>query len=192
MAANVLISNRGANMKTFTIATAALAAASILTAATGNRQVTDNPKSPSADTYMMLNDKTVTIEYNAPSANGRKVEGGLIPYNGIYRMGADAATTLTAPLDLMIGNLHVPAGVYTLYLQASESGDWHLAVNKQTKQWGTVYNQGQDLGRVPMKLTKLASPVEKFKITLMPKNKTTGELSVEWGSTKATVPVKAM
>jgi hypothetical protein len=179
-------------MKTFAIATTALAAVAILTAATGNRQVTDNPKSPSADTFMMLNDKTVTIEYNAPSASGRKVEGGLIPYNRIYRMGADAATTLTAPLDLMIGNLHVPAGVYTLYLQANEGGDWQLAVNKQTKQWGTIYNQDQDLGRTPMKLTKLTSPVEKFKISLMPKNKTTGELSVEWGSTKATVPVKAM
>jgi hypothetical protein len=80
----------------------------------------------------------------------------------------------------------VPAGVHTLYLQASESGPWQLVVNKQTKQWGTVYNQDQDLGRTAMKLTKLGSPVETFKITLSAK-----ELAVEWGNTKATVPIKA-
>jgi hypothetical protein len=134
----------------------------------------------------MVGGKSVTIEYNAPSARGRKVEGGLIPYTEIYRMGADAATTLTTDTDLMIGNLKVPKGVYTLYLQASESGPWQLVVNKQTKQWGTVYKQDQDLGRTNMKVTKLDSAVEKFKIELG-----SGMLTVEWGNTKATVPVKA-
>jgi hypothetical protein len=173
-------------MKTLTIAATALAAVAFLSAATGNRQVTENAKSPSADTSMTVNGKNVIIEYNAPSAGGRKVEGGLIPYTKIYRMGADAATTLTTETDLMIGSVHVPKGVYTLYLQASEGGDWQLVVNKQTKQWGTVYNKDQDLGRTAMKLTKLDSPVEKFKITLA-----SGMLTVEWGNTKATVPVKA-
>ena len=177
-------------MKILTFAATALAAAAILTAATGNRQVTNNPKSPSAETSIDLGGKKVIIEYNAPSARGRKVEGELIPYNEIYRMGADAATTLTTDTDLEIGALRVPMGVYTLYLQARESGDWQLAVNKQTKQWGTVYNQDQDLGRTPMKLTKLATPVERFKITLTTKSAGIGELSVEWGHTKATVPVK--
>jgi Protein of unknown function (DUF2911) len=169
---------------------AALAAVAILTAATGNRQVTQNAKSPSAETSMNLGGKTVTIEYNAPSARGRKVEGELIPYSDIYRMGADAATTLTTDTDIMIGDLKVPKGVYTLYLQAKENGPWQLAVNKQTKQWGTVYNQDQDLGRTAMKVTTLDGAVETFKITLTPRGPG-GELSVEWGHTKATVPIKA-
>jgi hypothetical protein len=87
----------------------------------------------------------------------------------------------------MIGNLHVPKGVYTLYLQAAESEPWMLAVNKQTKQWGTIYNQDQDLGRTPMKVSKLDSKVETFKLTLA-----NGMLTMEWGNTKATVPVKGM
>lgn len=174
-------------MKTVKLMGAALTAAVLLTAATGNRQVTENAKSPSADTSMMVNGKNVTIEYNAPSASDRKVEGNLIPYTRIYRMGADAATTLTTDTDLMIGNLHVPKGVYTLYLQAHENEPWELVVNKQTKQWGTVYNKDQDLGRTPMKVTKLDSMVEKFKITLA-----NGMLTVEWGHSKATVPVKGM
>lgn len=178
-------------MKILTISTAALAAAAILAAATGNRGVTDNPKSPSADTSMTLGGKNVIIEYNAPSARGRAVEGGLIPYDSIYRMGADNATTLTTDTDLMIGDLHVPKGVYTLYLQAKEDGAWQLAVNKQTKQWGTVYNQDQDLGRTAMKVTKLSAPVETFKITLAARGPAAGELAVEWGHSKATVPIRA-
>jgi hypothetical protein len=179
-------------MKILKFSAADLAAAAILIAATGNRQVTENAKSPSAEASMSLAGKSVIIEYNAPSAHGRKVEGGLIPYSEIYRMGADAATTLTTDTNMMIGDLKIPKGVYTLYLQASEGGDWQLVVNKQTKQWGTIYKQDQDFGRTAMKLTKLGSPVETFKITLTPRGPAAGELSVEWGNTKATVPVKAI
>ena len=156
----------------------------ILTAATGNRRVTQNKQSPPAETSTKIGGQAVTIEYNAPSARGRKVEGGLVPYGEIWRLGADSATTLTTDTNLKIGNLEVPKGVYTLYIAASESG-WQLVVNKQKGQWGTEYNQPQDLGRVPMKVTKLSQPVETLKISL-----TDGMLEIEWGNTKASVPVK--
>jgi len=178
-------------MRIISYSLASLAAVAILTAATGNRGVTENAKSPSADTSITLAGQKVTIEYNAPSASGRKVEGELIPYTRYYRLGADNATTLTADTNLMIGNLKVPKGVYTLYLHAKENGDWQLAVNKETGQWGTVYHANQDLGRTPMKLTKLDTPLEKFKITLTSKSATAGELAVEWGQSKAVVPVSA-
>jgi Protein of unknown function (DUF2911) len=154
-----------------------------------NRKTTDNPKSPSASTTVTLSGKTITIEYNAPSARGRKVEGGLIPYGEVWRTGADAATTLTTQADIMIGDLRVPMGVYTLYTLASENG-WNLIVNKQTGQWGTEYDQGQDLGRVPMKLSKAGSPEEKLHLTLKEDGASAGTLSLRWGSTEATVPVK--
>ena len=161
-----------------------LSAFVILTASTGNRRVTQNKQSPPADTTMKVGGKDVTIEYNAPSARGRKVEGGLIPYGEVWRLGADSATTLTADTNLKIGDLAVPKGVYTLYIAASEGG-WKLVVNKQKGQWGTEYNESQDLGRVPLKLAKLSSPVETLKITL-----NNSMLEIEWGSTKASVPVK--
>ena len=108
-------------------------------------------------------------------------------------MGADAATTLTTDKDIVIGNVKVPAGVHTLYLQAHESGPWQLVVNKQTKQWGTIYNQDQDLGRAAMKLSKTDGMVEKLKISVLSittDHATGGEIDVEWGNTKATVPIK--
>lgn len=179
-------------MKILSFALPALAAVALFAASTGNRQVTQNQRSPTAETSMTLDGKNVIIEYNAPSARGREVEGGLIPYGEIYRMGADAATTLTTDTDLLIGDLHVMKGIYTLYLQANQSGPWQLAVNQQTHQWGTVYDQSKDLGRTAMKLTKLGSPVETFKITLTAHGPSMGELAVEWGHTKATVPIKRL
>jgi hypothetical protein len=168
-------------MKTIALLFTAFA---LLTAATGNRRVTQNKQSPPADTSMKVGGKDVTIEYNAPSVRGRKVEGGLIPYGQVWRLGADSATTLTTDTDLKIGNLSVPKGVYTLYIAATEGG-WNLVVNKQKGQWGTEYNESQDLGRVPLKLTKLSQPVETLKITM-----NNGMLDIEWGSTKASVAVK--
>jgi hypothetical protein len=166
------------------------AAVAMLAAATGNRKVTNNAQSPSADTSVKLKGREITIEYNAPSARGRKVEGGLIPYGQWYRMGADSATTLTTDADVTIGSLQVPKGVHTLYLLASENGDWKLIVNNQTGQWGTVYDESKDLGRTSMKVTKLSSPVDTFKITLASVEPDQATLSVEWGTTKASVPVK--
>jgi hypothetical protein len=108
----------------------------------------------------------------------------------VWRFGADAATTLTTEGDIMIGNLRVPKGVHTLYIMASESG-WKLIVNKQTGQWGTQYSEGDDLGRVDLKLAKTAQPVETLKISLAPAGGNAATLQIEWGGTRATVPVKA-
>ena len=169
------------------ISLAALTAV-LLTAATGNRQVTQNDLSPSAETGIQLGGHAVTVEYNAPSVRGRQVEGGLIPYDTWYRLGADAATTITTGADIKIGDLRVPKGAHTLFLYATKGG-WKLIVNKQTKQWGLDYDEKQDLGRVPMTLSKLPSPLEKFRITLKATGPKTGLLTVEWNLTKAEVPV---
>lgn len=168
---------------------AMLCAGAVALAATGNRHTQPNDLSPAAETSVTLAGHAITIEYNAPSARGRKVEGGLIPYDSWYRLGADAATTLTTDADVTIGNLRVPKGAHTLFLYATASGPWKLIVNKQTGQWGLEYHEDQDLGRVPMKLTKLDHLVETFKITLTKTGERSATLSVEWGNTKVEVPV---
>ena len=89
----------------------------------------------------------ISIEYGRPYMKGRKIEGGLIPYDSIWRAGADEATTLTSDKALVIGGTKVPAGKHTLYVAAT-AGDWQLAINNQTGQWGTDYDQKQDLARV--------------------------------------------
>ena len=113
-----------------------------------------------------------------------------MPYGKVWRTGANAATTLTSEGDLTIGGLAVPAGKYTLFTIPGET-EWTLIVNKQTGQWGTAYDEKQDLGRVPMKVAALPSPREEMTIALRPADGGKGTLAVEWEGTAATVDVVA-
>jgi len=147
--------------------------------------------SPPAQASVTLDGKPVTIDYSAPSLRGRKVFGSLLPYDNVWRTGANAATTLTTPVNLKIGDLSVPAGTYTIYSLPSVT-TWKLIVNKQTKQWGTVYNQDQDLGRVDMtKGPTPAAPVEQFAIKFEDTRGKKTQLHLIWENTDAYVPVTA-
>src|SRR5262249_25421417 len=147
--------------------------------------------SPPGTAEVTLKGKKVTIDYSRPSLRGRKAIGGdLVPYDKVWRTGANEATTLVTQTDLNIGGIKVPAGTYTLYTLPSES-TWKLIINKQTGQWGTVYNQDQDLARVDMTKSSIAAPVEQFTITLNPAGSDKASLVMEWEQTRLTVPIKA-
>jgi hypothetical protein len=146
--------------------------------------------SPPAKAEVTLPNAAITIDYSAPSARGRTVFGALVPYGEVWRTGANAATTLKTSGNLQIGDLSVPEGTYTLYSLPTADG-WKLIVNKQTKQWGTVYNQPQDLGRTAMSVASTAAPLETMVIDF---EKTTGnatELHVKWAGVDASVQVNA-
>ena len=146
--------------------------------------------SPPAKADVTLPSAAITIDYSTPSVRGRKIFGGLVPYGKVWRTGANPATTIKTTGDLMIGDLKVPAGTYTLYtLPTADS--WKLIVNKQTGQWGTVYNEPQDLGRTPMTVGSTPSPVEKMVIDF---EKTAGdltELHIKWADVDASVKITA-
>lgn len=151
------------------------------------------PASPRDSVKTAIGTTIVSVNYGRPSKRGRDIFGGLndMKWGMTWRMGANEATTLTTTKDLMIGNLHVPAGSYTLRVLLEESGKWQLIVNKQTGQWGTEYKPEMDLGRVPMTVTHPAAVTEQMEITISSKGKT-GELSVAWDKTKASVPLMVM
>lgn len=141
--------------------------------------------SPPMTAEMTLNGKKVTIKYSAPSMRGRKIMGGLVPFGKVWRTGANEATVLTTETDLMIGNVAVPKGSYTLWTLPGESA-WKLIINKQTGQWGTQYDEKQDLARVDMKVGKTSAPVEQFVISLAAQGKG-GVLKMEWENTSVSV-----
>src|SRR6266849_5228821 len=85
----------------------------------------------------------IAITYGQPHARGRIVEGGLMPLDTIWRLGANAATTLHTDVDLTLGDLHVPRGDYSLFLRYSRSAT-HLIVNRGTGQWSTEYDRSKD------------------------------------------------
>ena len=146
--------------------------------------------SPPADTSQAVDGKTVSIHYSAPSKGGREIFGALVPYDKVWRTGANAATALKTDANLKIGTAAVPPGSYTLYSLPS-SGTWKLIINKQTGQWGTKYDESQDLARVEMKKTTLASPQETMSITLDPFQGKASTLHVKWDTTEVAVPVTA-
>jgi len=147
------------------------------------------PASPPGTASVTFGDgKTVTINYSRPSMRGRQIFGGLVPYGQVWRTGANAATSLKTDVDLTIGGANVPAGSYTLYTIPNENA-WKLIINKQTGQWGTNYDEGKDLARVDMKVSKNASPTEQFTISLDKTGDTSATLKLDWANATATVPV---
>ena len=148
------------------------------------------PLSPAAKAEVTLAGASVSIDYSAPSARGRTIFGGLVPYGQVWRTGANAATTLKTGVDLKIGSLAVPAGTYTIYSLPTEDG-WMLIVNKQTGQWGTVYDQAQDLGRVALTKGMASSPLETFVIDFEKTMGASTELHLKWVGLDLSVPVTA-
>lgn len=149
----------------------------------------NKPASPPGEASVSFADgKTVTIKYSRPSVKGRKIFGGLVPYDQVWRTGANAATSLSTDTDLDIGGTTVPKGNYTIYSLPTQNG-WKLIINKQTGQWGTKYDPSQDLGRVDMKVTKLSSPVEEFTISLDKAGPDAATLKLQWENTEGSVSV---
>lgn len=128
----------------------------------------------------------VLIDYGRPSMRGRTVFGAVVPWNTVWRLGANAATQLVTNKTLTFGSSKVEPGTYSLFALPSESG-WKLIINRQHGQWGTVYDSTKDLARVPLKTAQLNDAVEQFTFNVDGKDKN-GTLSFEWERTKASIP----
>src|SRR5205807_7739558 len=109
--------------------------------------------------------KTITVAYSSPRMRGRKIFGDLVPFDEVWRTGADDATSFTTNSDLVVGGKNVPAGSYTLFTLPTQS-KWTLIISKQTGQFGIPYPGEQfDFARVEMKVSKLPAPLENFTIS---------------------------
>jgi len=144
------------------------------------------PGSPHETAKATVGGATISVEYGRPYMRGRKIMGSLVPYGQVWRTGADAATTLTTSKALAIGGATVPAGKVTLYTLPAEAG-WKLIINKQTGQWGTEYDQAQDLARVDLTKKALSAPVDQLTIAIEPAGDG-GVLKISWESTELSVP----
>jgi hypothetical protein len=89
-----------------------------------------------------------------------------------------------------IGGATVPAGTYTLWTLAIP-GRYQLIINKQTGQWGTIYDARQDLARVPLNASTLPTVVERFTIAMDPASAGSGLLTLRWDTTELSVPITA-
>lgn len=94
----------------------------------------------------------VTITYSRPGVKGREVWGKLVPYNELWRTGANMATVLEVTDEVMIEGQKLPAGKYSLFTIPAQTGEWTLVINRNPALGGTAgYKQEEDVFRTKVK-----------------------------------------
>lgn len=152
-------------------------------------------KSPHETINGRIDGMLVTITYGRPytkdpsSGQPRKVWGGtLVPWDKVWRMGADEATTLITQAPLMFGETAVPAGAYTLYFVPSENGTSKLAISKAIGAWGIPVNEKEDLARLDVKKeAPLETAVDQFTMAIARNPAGGGTISWMWENTKYSI-----
>jgi len=145
--------------------------------------------SPADSVRATLAGANLAVHYSRPSMRGRAIFGNVVPWNTVWRTGANEATVLETSADLVIAGTSLPAGKYSLWSVPSPDG-WKLIVNNNTGQWGTQYDAKHDFARLDMKVERLARPVEQFTIAIEPgSDGLGGVLALEWERTRAWVPL---
>lgn len=127
------------------------------------------------------------VDYGRPLRRGRTIFGGIVPFDTVWRTGANAATQFRTDVDLSMGGVTIPAGTYTLWTIPSRTGTWKLVVNRQIGQWGTVYDPARDLAQIDLRTETVDTPVEQFTIRVEPQGDG-GVLALAWDRTRAWVP----
>src|SRR3989304_2668633 len=114
--------------------------------------------SPRDSTVLYLEGKKLMGDYGRPSMRGRKIMGELVPWNKVWRTGANEATHFRVDTSIIIGpGVPLFRGAYTLWTLPSEN-NWKLIVNKETGQWGTNYKETQEYARFDLKIETIEKP----------------------------------
>jgi hypothetical protein len=128
-----------------------------------------------------IHDANIRITFGQPSRRGRELFGGIVPWNEVWRTGANRATHFRTDHALRFGELQLPAGEYTLYSIPAPKGGT-LIINSETGQNGNTYDSALDIGRIPMTIKKTNENVELFTINAVEEGDH-GVLRLMWGNT---------
>lgn len=148
------------------------------------------PASPADSAIGTISGSTIKIDYSSPSVKGRKIWGGLVPYDKVWRLGANKATTFETSKDIMIEGKKLPAGKYSLYAIPGET-EWTFIFNSKTGQWGinrdgaATEDPANDVLRVTVKSEKSSSLNERMKFEIGAKG-----FSLLWENLKVPVSVE--
>lgn len=172
-----------------TLALAAIACALPLASLAQTPAKVDFPAaSPAATIKQRVGVTDVEIAYSRPSAKGRKIFGGLVPFGQVWRTGANAATKVSFSTPIMLEGKEIPAGTYGLYTIPGEK-EWTVIIHKDSAQWGAYeYKAENDVIRVAVKPESLPRAVETFTIGFDELRDTSATLALEWETTR--VPIK--
>jgi hypothetical protein len=160
-------------------------AAALLALLAGTALAQEAPKlklprpSPNATLTQTVGLTDISVAYSSPTVKGRKILGGVVPYDEVWRAGANACTKVTFSGPVTIGGKQVPAGTYALFLLPAKTG-WTFILNKNTELWGAVdYKQAEDVLRVPATASTIPAR-ERLAYELLDFTDEAGTLALEW------------
>jgi len=119
----------------------------------------DRP-SPPASTTGAINGASITIDYSSPRVRNRKIWGELVPYNKIWRTGANEATVFSFSSDVKIAGQLIPKGKYSFFTIPGKE-EWTVIFNKEWDLWGSYdYEEKKDVLRIKIPINSLSSQSE--------------------------------
>lgn len=121
-------------------------------------------ESPPASAEATVKGVQISINYHSPKVKERTIWGGLVPYDAVWRTGANNATTLEVSEDCKIGKNKVPKGKYALFTIPKIGDTWTVIINKEADQWGAYnYKESEDLCRFDVKVQRTLEHNESLK-----------------------------
>ena len=130
----------------------------------------------------------IEIDYSRPGVKGRDIYGGMIPYDKVWRTGANQATKIVFSTPVKLNGSEIPAGTYAL-MTIPGKDEWTIVINKGSEQWGAYkYDQKDDVVRFKATPHKLDHEVETFTIEFADIKDDSASLNLSWD--KTVVPVK--
>ncbi len=132
----------------------------------------------------------VSIVYSRPSKKGRTIFGELVPYDKLWRTGANAATKITFADDVKISGKDLSAGSYALFTIPGKE-EWTIIFNNVTEQGGTrKYDESEDALRVKIKSVKISESVETFLINIDNVKPSTANIDLLWDNILVSIPLE--
>lgn len=144
--------------------------------------------SPNASVMQQVGLTKFTVTYSSPGVKGRTIWGELVPYDQLWRTGANLATQLDATRDFTFGGVKVPAGAYALYTIPGRS-NWTVILNKNLNAGGTRgYDEKNDVARVTVTPTEVP-PRERLAFLFANTTDNSSRLDMEWDTLRVSVPL---
>jgi hypothetical protein len=128
-----------------------LAAIFMVSLVDGQTQLRVPRVSPGAKISQSVGLSEISVSYCRPGVKGREIWGALLPYDAVWRAGANEPTLITFSDEATIEGKKIGAGTYRLVVIPSKAGDWTLILNSEIKNWGTVYDAKYDTLKVMVK-----------------------------------------
>ena len=134
---------------------------------------------------------SIELTYSRPAAKGRKIFGDLVPYNKIWRTGANAATKIVFTEPVEIDGKKIDTGTYVLYT-IPDVNSWEIILNKGLKNWGSDgYKESEDVVRFKVASSKMKNNIESFTMEFSNISPTSCALDIKWEKTSVSIPIMA-